>query len=80
MSCCGQRRLEARAPTPPRQDRPPAPPVLDAPTPVRYLGATPVVVRGPKTGNRYTFGRHGETLTVDGRDVASLVRLGLFER
>jgi hypothetical protein len=39
-----------------------------------------VVVRGEQSGLTYLFGAGGETLAVDGRDVAALLGTGHFAR
>ena len=45
---------------------------------VRYVGADRVRVRGSATGRLYGWAGGDRTLLVDGRDVAALIRSGLF--
>jgi hypothetical protein len=83
MGCCGQRRAatvaalqassNARSTSPIRQ-RPSEATALA----LRYVGARPVRARGTATGRLYAFERQGAVSTVDTRDVAALVRTGLF--
>jgi hypothetical protein len=59
--------------------------LADAPAPrasvvVRYLGAAPIVVRGAVTGRAYSFAAGRPIQPVDARDVAGLLKKGLFRR
>lgn len=45
---------------------------------IRYVGARAVRARGTATGRLYEFTRQGTIATVDTRDVAALLRTGLF--
>ncbi|HJR14509.1 MAG TPA: hypothetical protein VJ833_11495 [Rhodanobacteraceae bacterium] len=47
---------------------------------VRYLGAAPIVVRGAATGHAYQFAAGHAVQPVDARDVAGLVKKGIFRR
>ncbi|WHZ10722.1 MAG: hypothetical protein OJF60_001161 [Burkholderiaceae bacterium] len=47
---------------------------------VRYLGAAPIVVRGAVTGRAYSFAAGRPIQPVDARDVAGLLKKGLFRR
>jgi hypothetical protein len=48
-------------------------------TRLRYVGTRPARVRGTATGRTYDV-RAGDELTADTRDVAALLRTGLFSR
>jgi hypothetical protein len=48
--------------------------------PVRYLGAAPIVVRGTVTGHAYQFAAGRSIQPVDARDVAGLLKKGIFRR
>jgi hypothetical protein len=48
-------------------------------TMVRYSGASRIVVRGPATGQRYTFLPAHPTQPVDMHDAAALLRIGYFK-
>ena len=85
MGCCGERRAatvaalqtasNARSTGSIRQ-----PPGEATPLALRYMGARPVRARGTATGRLYAFERQGAVATVDSRDVAALLRTGLFVR
>lgn len=91
MTCCGQGRMALKtsqaAPGSPGA-RPattgngrtfvPAPPKPLAL--VRYLGAAPIVVRGAITGHAYSFAAGRAVQPVDARDVAGLLKKGIFRR
>jgi len=47
---------------------------------VRYLGAAPIVVRGAATGHAYQFAAGRAVQPVDARDVAGLLKKGIFRR
>ncbi|HKZ09842.1 MAG TPA: hypothetical protein VJL61_03935 [Rhodanobacteraceae bacterium] len=47
---------------------------------VRYLGAAPIVVRGTITGQAYSFAASRAVQPVDARDVAALLKKGIFRR
>jgi hypothetical protein len=47
---------------------------------VRYLGAAPIVVRGAITGHAYSFAAGRAVQPVDARDVAGLLKKGIFRR
>lgn len=93
MTCCGQGRTALRASQAASQPRPPvafrvaagaghaavAPPARPA-VPVRYLGASPIVVRGAVSGRAYRFAIGSSVQPVDHRDVAGLLRKGIFRR
>jgi len=49
-------------------------------TPVRYLGAAPIVVRGAVTGHAYRFAGSRSVQVVDARDLSGLLKKGLFRR
>lgn len=51
-----------------------------AATPVRYLGVVAVVMRGAISGNAYPFSPARPVRMVDARDVAGLVKRGIFRR
>lgn len=91
MSCCGQGRMALRtsqaiqSPGVPRVamggiarvagDAAPRPKV-----PIRYLGAAPIVVRGAVSGHAYPFAVGRAVQSVDARDVAGLLKKGIFRR
>ena len=78
MGCCGKAREAIRqeyaSVTPePAAARPPQPGIA-----IRYLGRSPLLIRGPRTGRAWTF-RPGEPdQLVDPLDAEVLVRTGLF--
>lgn len=92
MTCCGQGRMalkasQAASPKPPGmrfvatgngRTFIPAPPKSLAL--MRYLGAAPIVVRGAITGHAYSFAAGRAVQPVDGRDVAGLLKKGIFRR
>jgi hypothetical protein len=47
---------------------------------VRYLKTASIVVRGVASGRRYAFSGQGAIQAVDQRDVAVMLRSGLFRR
>ena len=51
-----------------------------AKVPVRYLGAAPIVVRGAVSGHAYQFAVGRAVQPVDARDVAGLLKKGIFRR
>jgi hypothetical protein len=51
-----------------------------ASVPVRYLGAAPIVVRGAVTGHAYRFAGGRPVQVVDARDLAGLLKKGVFRR
>jgi len=86
MSCCNQKRAAAIAsaspPRPARTQRaepaPPQPARQLSRTTVRYVGVQPVRVRGTASGRVHQCSAASRVLLVDTRDVAALVRTGLF--
>lgn len=81
MSCCGQGRMALKA----SQSgagavRPGGSAMARAPTRMRYLGAAPIVVHGAITGTAYPFSAARPVQWVDARDVAGLLRQGIFGR
>lgn len=93
MTCCGQGRANLRASqaaTPKLPGvRPPAVTgfgraiVAAAQKPVamvRYIGAAPIVVRGAASGRTYQFAAARSVQPVDARDVAGLLKKGIFRR
>ncbi|MBU6415931.1 MAG: hypothetical protein KJS83_02035 [Xanthomonadaceae bacterium] len=53
---------------------------LRAKVPIRYLGAVPIVVRGAVSGHAYSFAGGRAVQPVDARDVAGLLKKGIFRR
>ena len=47
---------------------------------LRYLGASPIAVRGPATGRRYAFSQKLAAQAVDPLDASGLLRSNLFRR
>ena len=45
---------------------------------LRYLGAAPIVVRGPVTGMAYSFAGGRNIQPVDARDLPGLLKKGIF--
>lgn len=95
MACCGQGRAALRASQAASQPRPPItlraaagagtaramPASPPRPVvPVRYLGAAPIVVRGTVSGRAYRFAAGSSVQPIDSRDVAGLLRKGIFRR
>ena len=91
MSCCGQGRAALRAsqaiqtPQTTRvaaggSARVVAAAALRANVPIRYLGGAPIVVRGTVTGRAYQFAAGRAVQPVDARDVAGLLKKGIFRR
>lgn len=87
MSCCGQGRMalktsQAATATAPARTWPGvqarAIPPPRAGVPLRYLGAAPIVVRGPVTGAAYSFAGSRHTQPVDARDLPGLMKKGIF--
>jgi len=94
MGCCGQKRdsLRAQPTTNAYVTTRPSPPVparlepghrpIAAPQTawrlLRYLGRSPVTVRGSASGRIYSFGPRTPVQTVDERDVAALLATGAF--
>jgi hypothetical protein len=76
MSCCGQKRRALQANRPPVAAPPAA--VLQNPVLLTQAGCAPVVVRGPASGHSYLFAPTGSALTVDERDVPTLLETGRF--
>lgn len=84
MSCCGQKRAQwsatarsyARAPEPPPPPR--QQPETEAEGMLRYLGAQPLLLRGPRSGRIYSV-EAGVTVAVDGADAEALLSTQLFE-
>lgn len=84
MSCCGQGRMALKA------SQSHAAPmgngaalqaggaVVRAPQALRYLGTAPIVVRGGFTGAAYPFSAARPVQLVDARDLAGLLRRGIF--
>lgn len=50
------------------------------PAMVRYVGATPIVVRSAASGRTYQFSAGRPVQAVDARDVAGLLKKGIFRR
>jgi hypothetical protein len=93
MACCGRARsnlavsraAQLPAPTPaavastvppvPALQRPAA---LAKPQMLRYLGRSPITVRGPATGQPYAFPATNAVRAVDGRDAAVLMQTQYF--
>jgi len=94
MSCCGQKRAAlARSATARTSIQPysqvssqalpaqTAPQPIEASTvPLRYLGATQLVLRGTHTGNSYYFEKAGIVIAIDASDVDALLNSQLFVR
>lgn len=78
MGCCDQHRQAAARPVSTRTDAALVPAARAASARVRYLGRTPVSVRGAATARLYQFDSKNTTQVVDSRDVVSIVRTGLF--
>ena len=71
------------APAPPGPARPvparsSASTALQGMVTLRYLERSPILVMGPATGRQYNFSAGDPLQSVDGRDVAALVRTRFF--
>ncbi len=77
MPCCGQNRMEAASFAP--RNSAPVESAAEG-TQLRYLQSRPILVRGPSTGRHYTFSGAQPLQAVHPRDVAALVRTGLFSK
>ena len=90
MGCCGQRRAAAAtsAPRPSERVNHFSIPIPIVKTPVhetkksvlRYLGLTPLSLRGPSTGRAYYFAKADDIATVDEHDIDAMLRTQLFVR
>lgn len=95
MTCCGQGRAALEASQTASQPRPRVALATAASAsagraataslprsvvPMRYLGAAPMVVRGAVTGHAYQFASGRAVQPVDARDVAGLLKKGIFRR
>jgi len=92
MTCCGQGRMALKASQSPPPKSPGARPAATgsarafmaapstSPALVRYLGAAPIVARGAVTGRAYRFAIGNPVQSVDARDVAGLLKKGIFRR
>jgi hypothetical protein len=47
---------------------------------LRYLGLSGIAVRGPATGQQYTFSSGEPVRSIDVRDAAVLLRTGYFRQ
>ncbi len=74
MGCCGDRR---KAVAPPAR---PAPTVYRGSVTLRYKERSPVRVRGPVTGQEYSFSPAEPEQAVDARDADALVATRFFVR
>ena len=75
--CCGQGRAAIRAGT--ARGSASLSRAAPATTELRYVGGKHVRIRGEASARLYEF-RGGQRLPVDTRDVAAMVRTGLFSR
>jgi hypothetical protein len=91
MGCCGQQRAATVArlratgsrrtatnEQPPGQAR--HPPSNLSTVALRYVGTRPARARGTATGRLYAFACRGAIVSVDSKDLAALLRTGLFVR
>ncbi len=74
MACCGQNRTEVSTHPAGTSNAP-----ING-TLLRYLETRPILVRGPSTGQHYSFSEAQPTRAVDPRDADALVRTGLFSK
>ncbi len=51
-----------------------------SPSRLRYTGVAEIAVRGQASGRTYVFSSRAPERLVEGRDVVSLMRMGLFRR
>lgn len=85
MSCCGGKRRQFPAATPPTKMkttppyRPSAPPLSEEVT-FEYTGQTALTVRGPLTGRAYRFAYPGAQVSVDKREAAALTAVPHLKR
>lgn len=88
MGCCGQnraalsRQFATRSNTTPSAigGSEPTPAIVSPPVRLHYMQASAILVRGPVTGRIYQFSAAQPDSNVDSRDVAALVRSGLFRQ
>jgi hypothetical protein len=93
MTCCGQGRANLRTSQAAIPKSPGARPaavvgfgraiVAAAQKPVamvRYIGAAPIVVHGAVSGRTYQFTAARSVQPVDARDIAGLLKKGIFRR
>ncbi|QNI32932.1 hypothetical protein H7849_02780 [Alloacidobacterium dinghuense] len=75
MACCGQQRAALT------QNKPAIAQTHTAGSSVnvRFKQPSPVLVRGPITGRHYQFNGSVNTLSVDARDAAALIKTGYFQ-
>lgn len=86
MGCCGNKRAAIGPASQPRsrvsraaeQARTPAAAIPPSRVAVRYTGSQRIRVRGTATGSVYHCSASSRKLSVDARDVAALLRTGLF--
>ncbi len=86
MSCCGERRRRQGMPSRQAPGRrvdsvtPPAVPLKGGPVALRYLGETPITLRGPHSGRSYHVWTGEQQIAADELDVPALLATGRFER
>jgi hypothetical protein len=73
MSCCGQKRVQARQ-TPETRAEPDSPPYF------QYLGKTSLKVVGPKTRKLYRFDSPGAVIAVDPLDRRALAAVSALRQ
>ena len=86
MNCCGE--VRRRAATPSRQAparrvdsvTPPAVPQTGGTVALRYLGETPITLRGPHSGRSYHIRTGERQIAADEQDVRALLGTGRFKR
>ena len=86
MPCCGQNRAnvftaQTRVATPPAsQPNSTNAAAAQHGVPVRYTENSPIVVRGPASGQAYIFSGRRPVQAVDPRDAEILLRTAFFRR
>ena len=77
MACCGQRRAAVAVPLCPAAATTPEPGRASAVN-LRYLSSRSVPVRGPVTGQLYSFSGVDQLQPVEHRDVVGILHSGLI--
>ena len=78
-NCCGQKRQEWQHwKTAKYQPKVPPQPVLQNPVQLHHVGSSSLVVKGEITGHVYLFANGEEGLSVDERDLPTLLATGQF--
>jgi hypothetical protein len=80
MGCCGKAREAARSGYASVTPEAAATPEIRPGVAMRHLGASAILIRGPRTGRAYAFHPGGPDQVVDPRDAEVLLRMEIFRR